>query len=64
MADLVNIQAPSPAEDRRDSSASTHAISFLVAVALVSMGLVVALYALSVAPGLTPEQVLSTFAVP
>jgi hypothetical protein len=64
MADLVNIQARSPAADRRESSNSTQAISFVVAIGLVSMGLIVALYALAVAPGLTPEQVLSIFAVP
>jgi hypothetical protein len=60
MADMVNFRAGEPARDRRVSSDLT----FIVWAAIVSIGLIVAAYALTMSPPLDPDQVLTIFAAP
>jgi hypothetical protein len=60
MADMVDVRTSEPAKDRRPSSNLT----FIVCAAIAAIGLIVAAYALTVSPGLDPDQVLSIFAVP
>jgi hypothetical protein len=60
MADMVDFRTSEPAQDRRASPNLT----FIVCAAFVALGLIVAAYALTVSPGLDPDQVLSIFAAP
>jgi hypothetical protein len=60
MADLVDFRTSEPAKARRASPNFT----FIVCAAIAAIGLIVAVYALTVSPGLDPEQVLSIFAAP
>jgi hypothetical protein len=60
MADAVNFQARDANRHRR--AWSDHA--FIIWAIVVSIGLIVATYALSVAPGVDPDQVLSIVAAP
>jgi len=60
MADMVDSRTSEPARDRRASPNFT----FIICAAIVAIGLMVAFYALTVSPGLDPDQVLSIFAAP
>jgi hypothetical protein len=70
MADLVNLRARDPVKDRQPSSSSESSadfssnFAFVILAAIISIGLIVAAYALTVMPGLDPDQVLSIFATP
>jgi hypothetical protein len=60
MADMVDSRTSEPAKDR---SASPN-FTFIICAAIVAIGLIVAAYALTVSPGLDPDQILSIFAAP
>ena len=72
MADLVNLRTRDPLADRQSSSNSSSEsptdfssnFAFVILAAIISIGLIVAAYALTVMPGLDPDQVLSIFATP
>jgi hypothetical protein len=60
MADMVDFQTSESAKERRASPNFT----FIVCAVIVAFGLIVAAYAVTVAPGPDPDQVLSIFAAP
>jgi hypothetical protein len=60
MADTMNFRARAAKNDRR--AWPDHA--FIIWAIVISIGLIVATYALSLAPGVDPDQVLSIFAAP
>ena len=64
MAGLVNSQTRTPVKHGQESPGFTYALSVIVSAAVALIGLIVALYALTVSPGIDPEQVLSIFAAP
>jgi hypothetical protein len=59
MADMVDSRTSEPARDRASPN-----FTFIICAAIVAIGLIVAAYALTVSPGLDPDQVLSIFAAP
>jgi hypothetical protein len=59
MADMVDSRTREPAQDRRAPN-----IALIISAAIAAIGLIVAAYALTVLPGLEPDQVLSIFAAP
>jgi hypothetical protein len=60
MADMVHLRTSEPAKNHHVSSDFT----FIVLAAVVSIGLIVVAFALTVSPALDPDQVLSIFASP
>jgi hypothetical protein len=60
MADTVNFRGRAAKNDRR----AWPGYAFIIWAIVISIGLIVATYALSVAPGVDPDQVLSIFAAP
>jgi hypothetical protein len=60
MADMVDFRTREPAKDRRASPN----IALIISAAIAAIGLIAAAYALTVLPGLDPDQVLSIFAAP
>jgi hypothetical protein len=60
MAAMVHFRSDNAPKDHRKSSD----ITFIVWAAIISIGLVVVSYALTVSPGVDPDHVMSIFLAP
>jgi hypothetical protein len=60
MVEMVNSKRSELTDQHRDGSD----VGILVGVAVVAIGLIVVIYALTVSPGVDPDQVMSIFPAP